>query len=380
MNLRYRLPGILAILMLFAFPLEAQFSLSADFTAMYDDNINNNALQLEDRIGQLSLTAGYDWTSDNPSAQLFYSGSFSYFSRVLDRTFHDHTLGATYSSRLGGPDGPAVLSLGGTYMTRVNREYYSFYDHHQFSFHGNLQFSISEAWTGRAGYAIRSLTLSELPDLDYFEHYGFGQISTTLATRTTIIAEGDIGYKVYKTGNLDTVGTSPGPGGGNAVVTSSVPTVTQVVGLIRIGQAITDVTGLSVTALYQLNLQKETRYLSSVSGLISDDEVFDDRYAYEGPHGSVMLTQLIGENLLVRASAGLHVKRYSERPAFDLAGNEVSAQRNDTRRYATLLVQGYLESLNIMISAQYDYIVNSSNDEFFDYTNNALTLTASLPF
>ena len=380
MTLRHRLPGMLTVLMLFALPLEAQFSLSADFTAMYDDNINNNALQLEDRIGQLSLTAGYDWPGEHPSAQLFYSGSFSYFSRVLDRTFHDHTLGATYSRRLGGSDGPAVLSLGGTYMTRVNREYYSFYDHHQISLHGNLQFSFSEAWTGRAGYAFRSLTLSELPDLDYFEHYGFGQISTTLATRTTIIAEGDIGYKVYKTGNFDTVSVSSGPGAGNTVVTSSIPTVTQAVGLIRIGQAITDATGLSITALYQLNLQKESRYLSSVYGLISDDEVFDDRYAYEGPHGTVMLTQLIGENILVRASAGLHIKRYSDRPAFDLAGKEVSAQRNDTRRYATLLVQGYLETLDIMVSAQYDYIVNSSNDEFYDYTNNALTLTASLPF
>jgi hypothetical protein len=169
-------------------------------------------------------------------------------------------------------------------------------------------------------------------------------------------------------------------GAGRNRTAASTPTVTQAIGVLRIGQSITDLTGLSLTATYLTNIQKESRYLSSSYGIISDDEIFDDHYAYEGPQGSIMISQLINENLMVRAAAGVQTKLYSSRPAFDIMGTQTADQRKDIRRYLTFLTQGYIESLNLTASAQYDYIFNSSNDEYYHYTNNALSITFSLPF
>ncbi|MEX2117600.1 MAG: hypothetical protein WEB37_12005 [Bacteroidota bacterium] len=363
-----------------AFALQAQFTVSTDFTAMYDDNINNSSYRVEDRIGQLSMIAGYEWGKENTATQIAYTGSLSYFTRVLDRTFHYHTLGLT-QSRLLGQDAATDLSLGAAYSFRINREYYTFYDHSQFSLFGNLKFNITDEVTGKTGYTFRALAFSQLPDFNYTEHSGFAQISFSLPTKTSVIFEGNLGFKVYESANFDSANSGGVMmGAGRNRVAASTPTVTQLIGILRIGQSITEMTGLSLTATYLGNIQKESRYLSSSYGTISDDEIFDDHYAYEGPHGSIMLSHLVNENLILRIAGGIQAKLYSDRPAFDLAGTQIADQRKDTRRYLTLLAQLYVETLDVTVSGQYDYISNSSNDEYYRYANNAMTVTFSLPF
>lgn len=364
---------------LFASTLHAQFRVSSDFTAMYDDNINNSSLRTEDRIGQLSLTAAYEWDKEYTTTQFSYEGNLSYFTRVLDRTFHDHTV-AIKQSRLLGRQGSTDLTLGSSYGLRANRETYSFYDHRQLSFFGNLKFRVAENVTGKTGYTFRTLTFSQLPDFNYFEHFGFAQASLALPTKTTIILEGDLGWKVYESSNIDTTGVAVMGGRRNRQTDASTPSVTQLIGVLRVGQSISDMTGISLTATYLLNVQKENRYLSSSYGIVTDDELFDDHYAYEGPHGNIMLSHLVSENLVLRLSGGVHAKLYSDRPAFNLAGMQIADQRNDTRRYVTLLAEWYVEALDITMSGQYDSIFNSSNDEYYHYTNNAFTLSLSLPF
>jgi len=357
-----------------------QFSAEAIVTTMFDDNVNNNYLQVNDKITDVSLGLAHDWETESSNTQTFYTASLNYFSAVTARTFHSHSFGVTYS-KLFSEEDQTLLNMGGTYSLRVNRDDYTFYDNTQFSAYANFKHYLEESVVGRASYSFRSVRLSELSDFNYTEHYGFIQGTVFLPTRTTLILEADVGTKIYSTPNYDSTQQSGTYGQGQRrVVTSSTPSVTQLIGIARIGQPVFDGTGLSLTASYQLNLQKESRYLTSDYGTISDDELFDDHYGYEGFQSSVMLTQLLPADMQMRLIASRQNRSYSDRPAFDLSGNQVAGTREDTRMVLTMQLEKRLESIGALIGLSYDYIANDSNDLFYDYTNNALTVRLSFTY
>ena len=60
---------------------------------MIDDNVNNNALRLSDRISSLGLQAGYDWITDATNTGLLYNGGYNYFTMVPGRTNQAHAGG-----------------------------------------------------------------------------------------------------------------------------------------------------------------------------------------------------------------------------------------------------------------------------------------------
>jgi len=160
----------------------------------------------------------------------------------------------------------------------------------------------------------------------------------------------------------------------------STPGVTQLIGTLKIGQGIVEGTGLSLTAQYQASLLKESRYLTFSDGKLTDDELFDDHYGYEGPLGSLMLTQLLPADIRLRISGTMQQRRYSDRPAFDLAGVELAPQRVDNRTTFTLAVDKPFESLGIRVSFTYDHIINASNDIFYDYRNDAIAARVSFAY
>ena len=157
------------------------------------------------------------------------------------------------------------------------------------------------------------------------------------------------------------------------------PSVTQLTGTARIGQSIFEGTGLNLTSRYQWNIQKQTRYLSSRYGVISDDELFDDHYGFEGLHTSIMLTQVVSESMLLRITGGLQNRLYSSLAAYNLEGNQVASQRVDERSYVSVFFQKSFE-IGFTLKAAYDLIWNASNDAYYDYNNNAITVEITLPF
>jgi hypothetical protein len=356
----------------------AQFSFGARVMTMYDDNVNNNHLGISDKVALLSLQVARDWESETRNTQLFYTGAYSYFNQVRERTFHYHSIGLTHSN-LFGAERQTQLNAGLTCNLRRNRESYAFYNHQQVSAYVNLKHYLAERSLGRFSYSFRYLSFGELSDFNYVEHYGFAQLTQSFTTKTTLILEADLGAKIYTSANLEeTASMSRGRGNGGRTVTAAKPKVTQFTGIARLGQGLVGGTGLSLTAQYQINLQKESRYLSSEYGVISDDELFDDHYGYEGPQVNVMLTQLLPAGMVMKISGGVQEKNYSERPAYDLAGNQIANTRADKRRAFSAQLEKTFKSLGFSIGLAYDYIRNESNDFFYDYANNAFAAQLSL--
>ncbi len=358
---------------------QAQFSAEATVTTLLDDNVNNSYLRVSDKVTEAELKAGYDWETEVSNTQLFYSGSLNYFSAITDRTFQTHAFGVTYSYSFD-EERQTLLNTGATYDMRLGRGDFVFYDNTQLSVYANIKHSFAERLTGRASYSFRSVSFSELSDLNYTEHYGFIQGTFFLPTGTTFILEADIGTKIYSTPNYDSTMVQQSQGNGKGKTQHSIastPSVAQLIGLARIGQPIMEGTGLSLTITYQLNLEKESRYLSSDYGSISDDELFDDHYGYGGLRTSLMLTQLLPAEMQLKLIGSLQKRNYSERPAYDLMSMHTADTREDTRKVLTLQLEKRFESLGVLLGLSYDYIVNRSNDSFYDYTNNVLTVRLS---
>ena len=353
----------------------AQWSGAVQVTGLVDDNAFNNALQINDRLTEVALQGAYDWATESSNVQIFYVATMDYFSFMPSRSYQVHSPGLAYTQLLGN-DEETLLNAGATYTLRDNRDGFTIYDHSQVSFYGNLTSYLSDEARMSGGYSFRSVWFSEWDELDYLEHSLFLRSTFSFPTRTTVITQADLGFKRYTTPTPTTNVSNGSMGRGTSDQTT--PGVTQLSGMLRIGQGITDGTGISLTAQYQVSLAKESRYLSFEDGILTDDEIFDDHYGYDGPMGSIMLTQMLQADFRFRASASVQQRQYSDRPAYDLLGEIVASQRIDTRSVLSLSIDKSFPSLGLQVILAYDHIINASNDAFYTYRNNAISLSLSL--
>lgn len=341
----------------------SQLALEAEVTSIIDDNIDNNALRLGDRITVGSLGAGFDFTVGPAGGQVYYLASLKYFSTITERTYQTHSMGATFSVPLDGEE-RTTINGGATFDSRSGRGAYTFYDSRQAGVYATLKRYIAGRMMGKAGYSLHSATFPELGTFDYTEHYGFLQATVSLATGSTLIVETDLGAKYYATGS-GANGESPGG-------------ATQIILLARLGQALWDGTGLSLTGSYQFNLRKESRYLGMEYGPVSDDEIFDDHYGYEGPHAEATLTHLFSPSTVMKISGLIQDRRYTNRPAYDADWEATPDLRRDRRTVLTVSLERDIGDTGLSLGVEYDYIINHSNDAFYHYTNNTISLLLSL--
>ena len=370
------LAGLILGSLLSVIPATAQFSVEAEVGTMVDDNVNNNSLRLSDRIISAGLQAGYDWTTDRTNTTLQYNGGYNYFTMVPGRSNQVHAGGITFAE-LFGDDEETLWNAAASYSVRTDREEFAYYDNSAAMLSSSLKHQFSDMFVGRTGYTMRLMRFPNLSSFDHAEHQFFIQGSAFLPSRTTIIGQVDLGMKLYSTPNEDTTVVATGRGRRSSALSS--PGVTQLAGSVRIGQSLFEQTGLSVAGGYQLNLRKDTRYLGSTSGLIADDEIFDDHYGYEGPQATLMLTQILPWDIKARLTGTWQWRTYSTQPAFDEAGTQIASQRLDTRSAVNVTFTVPLPALRCTLGLAYDHIWNASNDPFYAYTNNAFTVQLSFP-
>jgi hypothetical protein len=351
----------------------AQVGFEPRVSTMYDDNILNNYQRISDKVSTLTLDAGYGFGGKHWDGKVFYDGALNYYQTFTDRTNQFHSVQASFA-HYSGEDEENVLNVGFSYGQGFYRGSNTFYDHDQIAATVHYKQFLSEFAINNLGYTFRSIRFSSLSDFSYSEHALSGSLSFALPTQTTLIVQTDLGAKFYSTPNAISETDGMRKGG-----MSFAPGVIQFSPLVRIGQSIVEGTGLSLTTKYQWNIQKQTRYLSSSYGAISDDELFDDHYGHEGLQLSLTLTQILPESMLLRVTGGVQNRLYSSLAAYDLDGNVLSSQRNDQRSSLSILLQKDFE-MGFTLKGAVDFIRNFSNDSYYDYRNTAVALEMSLNF
>lgn len=361
----------------------AQWTLGLEVGALIDDNAFNNALQIKDRLTEVVFQAGHDWETESGNTQLLYTGTLDYFSLLPARSFQLHSAGLNYA-HLSGEEDETLVNLGGSFALRRDHAEFNIYDYSLGTASGGVRTYLSDILLLKGGYTFSLASFPNLREFDYLEHLLVLQGALSLPSRTTIIVEGNLGFKDYTTANADTAGSTGTMGGqygrGGGVAEADAPGVTQFTGAIRLGQGITEWTGVSLTGQVQVNLRKDARYLTIEGGVLTDDELFDDHYGYEGPMASLMLTQILPAEFRLRGTGAFQERRYSNRPAFDMAYVQVADQRIDRRTTARLELEKGFASLGLQLSFAFEHIVNASNDVFYTYRNDAISFRLGYTF
>jgi len=287
----------------------------------YTDNLFQNYNRRSDWVTLAYVDLNYIL---RPSMSLYYTGNANVFAEYRDLFSHTHQMGLGYV-RPG--KGRNAIYAGFATDLRLDRPIYRYYDYVQSSVYVNAKRYVRSTLLALGGYQVRYRNYLNAEDYNFVEQTASIKISRFFQTRTTLQVQSSLGLKTYtQATNQDAV---------LGVVTraSDARTLAQVTTGVKVAQSLTHYMGLQVEYLRQFTLAGRNRY-AALDGYNTDDELFDDRYSYEGQEYRTKL-KYSGRSGFSVEMMGRYVKRnYSGRPALDLNGFIIAPNlmREDTRK------------------------------------------------
>lgn len=361
----------------------AQIKLSLNQTSSYDQNIFRNNQQISDWVHQTSVSVLKNFDIKSTSLKIGYSGNLIAFHEFHEKFFHIHQLGIEYSLPFFFNSN---FTLGTNYLQRINKSEYNIYDFIDKQFYLQLHSIFPTNSPLELGYQFRSKEFSHLDILSYNEQAFFLRIKHFFQTRTTLNAEINWGNKNYTTAqtfeemfiiekpNIDYGhGRQNGKGPGENTTSAdtsiiafniSAPETYQWSLFLKLAQSITSTTGLSIDFIKYFEPTEKSRYLIGQEyGYFKDDELYDDPYTYGSNEWNITLTQLLPWSCQMKLFYNYAIKTYSY--TID------DQYRKDIQKLTGLLLNkrfllsSKLPTISIYLS--YNYLINNSNDIYFDY-------------
>lgn len=342
-----------------------QLSLSARIENYYDDNIYNNFEKTSDFVHSASADAGYDFESDDNNFQLYYMGNVSYFRENIFKTSNSHKFGIVNTYFLSEDGNP--LNAGINYAIRNNRDELSVYDLSLLSAYMNYRHFVNDTDYFLTGYLFFYNDYKNFNSFTHFEHRTFVKYSSTLPSKTTISLGTEIDFKIYKMKyNTPDIADN----------------ISQWKSYIQAAQNITESTGLSGYFMYRKNLTTGNRYISFTDYVYYEEEIFNDAYSNDGIETGAAVTQLISDAVTAKAEFIYMQRNFNSLYAAFADGTDSNSLREDDYYALGTELQfdltGIFEGLELNLN--YNYLLNNSNDYFYDYDNNLTSVTLGFSF
>jgi hypothetical protein len=333
--------------------------------------------------------------------RLFYDLDAGDFSTVGAWSYFLHNAGAVY--RVDFAQGRHTFFVGGNATVRSNGASWSDANFGGVQGLANLQFSLRPGATLRAGYRLDARRFPDLPDLNQLEHSGFASLLANLPSRTTFIAEVQMGGKRYE-GETVVVespvepgisGIGRGRGQGRLLgLTPSVPSAhqaedraSQVTWLARVAQSVVD--RLGVSAQYS-----QRRAFGSVPpGIVEtppgffEDGVYDDPYASNLDAFSASAKYAFARGDVVEGWGSWMNKDYRATLAagpdgWPLPGEPLRSDRlvRAGAGWTMPVLPAKTGATAIDLITGYVFTRSRSNDAFYDYTSHMIGVSVSVGF
>jgi len=363
----------LTLLLVISRPVLAETVKRITMGASYDSNAYGSYEELTDYVSSLGLYLGYRAPGERSEVETYYTGDGNLFVNTGTRAFATNSLGVVYARKIG--ENRSGFSVGASSSLRTNRADYSFYNYAGIQGAANGKWYVHPTVLLRTGYRLRWRNYWNLDTFSYTEHYLSAQIDKYLSTPTTLRGDISFGYKNHRSPHYETVGFGDRFQRGMApsqsiLVEQGVPDEGQVILGVQIAQSLARKTGLSLRYQTRVNTTSGTDALpEGESAYINDDEIFNDRYDYEGHEWTVRLTQLLPWRSRVGFEGGYETRRYDGRTARDLAGQPIAsgALRSDRVTFASVSLEKPFAP-GVSINLCYGYERNRSNDLYYDYS------------
>ena len=347
------------------FEVFSQFALSTRFENYYDDNIYNNYDKVSDFVHSVSLDAAYDIESDDNNFQMFYIGNLTYFRENDFKSSNTHKIGLVntyFFSEDGNP-----LNAGINYAQRNNRDELSVYDLSQLSAYSNYRHFLNETDYLLAGYLFFYNDYKNFDSFTHFEHKGFLKYSSTFSTKTTLSLGSEMDFKIYKIRY-----NSP----------DIADNISQWKSYIHVAQNVFESTGISGYIQYRKNLTQGNRYINYTDYVYYEEEIFNDAYSNDGFEAGTNLTQLISDEVMLKGEFIYTQRNFNNLNVALPDGTETDVLRKDNYYAFGAELQFNLYGLvkGLELSLSYNYLLNKSNDYFYDYDNHLSSVTLEWGF
>ncbi len=352
-----------------------QWSFGISTEQEYNDNPYRSKFAEKSIISSVNGNLEYDFDL----LKIGYAGSLIGFDVLPERNFYWHQV-ATWKEFESS-------SIGVSFEQRINKDIYTYFDYKNFSLYYNHQLEIENFYISLAPFT--SLTKYRyIPILDNLQTTINMSINRGFESSTTLIVGGALNYKSYTSPSLR--GTYSYLDETNTLVTESfndqnVSSLTQILSFARVAQSITETTGLAVQFTNRSILSGFGSFVKDLNVIYGDEsEMFDDPVNYEGNNLSIELTQILFEDVQLKAGYFLNRKNYPSQGVYDeqLSYN-TGIMRNDTQSVFNLSAKKnipleFLNGLNLSVGLNFQTITNKSNSYLFDYKSNSFNLNLGL--
>jgi hypothetical protein len=352
-----------------------QWSFGISTEQEYNDNPYRSKFAEKSIISSVNGNLEYDFDL----LKIGYAGSLIGFDVLPERNFYWHQV-ATWKEFESS-------SIGVSFEQRINKDIYTYFDYKNFSLYYNHQLEIENFYISLAPFT--SLTKYRyIPILDNLQTTINMSINRGFESSTTLIVGGALNYKSYTSPSLS--GTYSYLDETNTLVTESfndqnVSSLTQILSFARVAQSITETTGLAVQFTNRSILSGFGSFVKDLNVIYGDEsEMFDDPVNYEGNNLSIELTQILFEDVQLKAGYFLNRKNYPSQGVYDeqLSYN-TGIMRNDTQSVFNLSAKKnipleFLNGLTLSVGLNFQTITNKSNSYLFDYKSNSFNLNLGL--
>lgn len=336
---------------------------------------NSNAFSDASGGGTLTLGAFLDLAADWPfgnsplSVSADYSGSYSAYLSYLSRSHNDHLADALLVLDIG-KDGYA--GLGGSFEAQLNSADRKYYDNNSVAAILESKIYLADPLLLKLDGSMGKTSFSYFTDYDYNTTGIAGSLSLFLPTKTALIGLADYGRKDYSSSNdtlapRDIVFFSP---------------------RFKLTQSLGKNAGLALSFGSQQNKVTADSFYMPDTLLREVAEYFD----YKGVRTEAQLTLLTpGDNKVV-AYGSYNNKDFSSLYAYQKAGSDTSSPfsrtRSDVFRKDAITEVGVELTLGLDESGNKNsslvlggnYLINSSNDPYYDFSRMLFSATFKYDF
>lgn len=364
------------------------------------------------RRQDVAATAGLEHLFNDERGRVYYDFDGGTFDSPGDWTYLLNTAGFTY--RFGGDDAAArKLYLNGSFVVRRNGDAWAAADYSALGGGLNGEFHPKGHVTLRTGYRADYRSFSDYTALTQFEQRGFASVLANFETKTTLVAEVNLGAKLYdgqilldpiivttpETTTGATYGTTYGRGmgmgpGSRSGTTWYLPqsqdqegTAGLVSALFRVAQSLSDRTGVHGQVAFRTTFGAVPPALVTTPAGFFDDGVYDDPFASDAVSGQGGVTRAFASGAELEAMVNYADRRYTNTVALDLTGSELpgSPLRHDrVWRGGIVWSQPVFGSrtgrAELSVDLGYRFLASTSNDAFYDYTSHGVALGFSIQY
>ncbi len=415
-----------ASIFLFVSTSMAQFTSSIQLNYTHDSNVFGNFAEVPDNYLGVNINLDNYIGWDYSSVDMSYDGALSSYNSYPEQDNWNHNLSLNYRIQLSrvaddmdsSEEAPAAavnsllvtidsLETFMTFSGSFNRTVphsgdFAAYQNYIASGLASLRYPIAKISVLRLIYGINYTGYDYITSLSNLENIGTALLSFMPARGVSIYLEGSYGNKKYY--GVDTVSSavqnlikmhSNGRYKGKGKGSTQPPAASVRTYLLDSPSATQATYGAGVnfakggwrgagSFLIRRDPSGSARYISAVAKFSNTlSEVYDDPYSYEGQEFNLLFGK---DSLLACVDFSVGLKRAGKdynRPAYDTSQTVIVAkQRRDEYSDISVALSRAFSSggfpTGFTIGLNYDRIVNASNDEYYKFTDDVVTLSLSV--